>query len=52
MDFEAVILFTQQVYHLQCLQPFDSFCYLRLILFRIKSQPSVAYQNVTYKKSM
>ena len=52
MDFVAIILFKQQVYHLQCLQSFDSFCYLRLLSFRIKSQASVAYQNVAYKKSM
>ena len=29
---------------------FDSFWYLRLLLFRIKSQLGVAYKSVVYKK--
>ena len=33
------MLFTQQVFHLECL------------LFRIKSQPGVAYNGVVYKKA-
>ena len=40
MDFVAVVLFTQQVFHLEC-----------LLLFQIKSQPRVAYKSVDYKKS-
>ena len=40
MDFAAVMLFTQQVFHLEC-----------LLLFRIKSQPGVAYKSVVYKKA-
>ena len=32
MDFLAVMLFTKQVFHLEC-----------LLLFQIKSQPGVAY---------
>ena len=40
MDFVAVILFTQQVFHLEC-----------SLLFRIKSQPGVAYKSVVYKKA-
>ena len=33
------MLFTQQVFHLEC-----------LLLFQIKSQPGVAYESVYYKK--
>ena len=33
MDFVAAMLFTQQVFHLEC-----------LLLFRIKSQPGVGYK--------
>ena len=40
MDFVAVMLFTQQVFHLEC-----------LLLFRIKSQPGVAYKSVDYKNT-
>ena len=40
MDFAAVMLFTQQVFHLEF-----------LLLFRIKSQPGVAYKSVDYKKT-
>ena len=40
MDFIAVMLFTQQVFLLGCLS-----------LFRIKSQPVVAYKCVVYKKA-
>ena len=40
MDFGAVMLFTQQVFYLEC-----------LLLFRIKSQPGVAYKSVVYKKA-
>ena len=40
MDFIAVMLFTQQVFHLEC-----------LLLFKMKSQPGVAYKSVVYKKS-
>ena len=47
MDFVAVMLLTQQVFHLECLLFFNSFCYLRL--FQIKSQPGVAYKSVVYK---
>ena len=39
MDFVAVMLFTQQVSHLES-----------LLLFQIKSQPGVAYKSVDYKK--
>ena len=41
MDFVAVMLFTQQVFRLEC-----------LLLFRVKSQPGVAYESVVYKKSI
>ena len=40
MDFVAVMLFIQQVFHLES-----------LLLFRIKSQPAVAYKSVVYKKA-
>ena len=49
MDFVAVMVFTQQVFRLECY--FDSFWYLRLLLFGIKSQPGVAYKNIFYKKA-
>ena len=39
MDFVAVMLFTQEVFHLQF-----------LLLIRIKSQSGIAYKNVIYKK--
>ena len=35
------MLFTQEVFHLEC-----------LILFWIKSQPGVAHKSVVYKKSI
>ena len=41
MDFVAVMLFTQQVFHLEY-----------LLLFWITSQPGVAYESVAYKKSI
>ena len=41
MDFVAVMLFTEQVFHLEC-----------LVLFRIKSQPGVAYKSVVHKNSI
>ena len=44
------MLFTQQVFRLQCLFSFDSFLYLKLLLFRIKSQLGVAYKSDAYKK--
>ena len=37
----AVMLFNQQVFHLECL--------LMLLLFRIKSQSVIAYKSVVYK---
>lgn len=40
MDFVALMLFTQQVLNLQCL------------LFRIKSQPGVAYESAACEKRM
>ena len=40
MDFVAVMLFTQHVFHLES-----------LLLFRIKSQPGVAYNSAVYKKA-
>ena len=40
MDFVAVMLFTQQVFHWEGL----------LLLFCIKSQPIVAYKSVVYKR--
>ena len=49
MDFVAVMVFTQQVFRLECY--FDSFWYLRLLLFGIKSQPGVAYKNIFCKKA-
>ena len=39
MDVVAVMLFTQLVFHLEC-----------LLLFWIKSQPVVVYKSVAYKK--
>ena len=39
MNFVAVMLFTQQVFHLEC-----------LLSFLIKSQHCVAYKSVDYKK--
>ena len=39
MNFVAAMLFTQQVFHLEC-----------LLLFQIKSQPGFAYKSVDYKK--
>ena len=44
MDFVVVMLFTQQVSHLQCF--FYSVWYVRLV----KSQSGVAYKSVAYKK--
>ena len=38
MDFIAAMLFTQQVFHLEC-----------LLLFQIKSQPCVTYKSVDFK---
>ena len=52
MDFVEVMLFTQQDFHLDVYFSFDSFCYLRLLLFPIKFQPGVVYKSVVYKKSM
>ena len=40
MDFVAVMLFTQQLFHLEC-----------LLLFQIKSQLGVAYKSAVYKKA-
>ena len=40
MDFVAVMLFTKQVFHLEC-----------LLLCRIKSQPDVAYKRFVYKRT-
>ena len=40
MDFVAVMLFTQQVFHLD-----------GLLLFWIKSQPGVACKSVVYKRA-
>ena len=49
MDFVKAMLFTQQVFHLECL----FFCwYLGLLLFRIKSLPSVAYKFRLQKKQV
>ena len=41
MDSVAVMLFNQQVFHLECL--------LMLLLFRIESQSVIAYKSVVYK---
>ena len=40
MDIVAVMLFIQQVFHVEC-----------LLLFQIKCQPGVAYKNVDYKEA-
>ena len=40
MDFVVVMLFTQQVFDLDC-----------LLSLQIKSQPGVAYKSVDYKKA-
>ena len=51
MDFVAVMLFAQQVFHLECLFIyFYSFWYLRLLLFWIKPQPGVAYKCCLWKR--
>ena len=39
MDFVAVMLFTQQLFHLEC-----------LLFIRIKSQSGVAKKSAVYKK--
>ena len=41
MDFAAIMLSAEQIIHLK-----NFILYLRLLLFRIKSQPGVAYKNV------
>ena len=40
MDFVAVMLFNQQVFHLGC-----------LLIFQIKYHLGIAYQSVDYKKA-
>ena len=55
MDFVAVMLFTEQVFYLECLFYFWLLlivkdCYLRFLLFWIKFQPGVAYKSFVYKK--
>ena len=40
MNFVAVTLFTQQVFHLEC-----------LLLIQIKSQSGIAYKSVAYKRN-
>ena len=40
MDFVAVMLFNQQIFHLEY-----------LLLFQIKSQPGVTFKSVDYKKT-
>ena len=40
MDFVAAMLFTQEVFHLEC-----------LLLFWIKCQSGVAYKSVVYKRA-
>ena len=49
MDFVAIKLFIQQVFHLPCFC--NCFGYLRLLLFRIKREPGIAYKNVAYKRA-
>ena len=41
MDFVAVMVFTEHFFQVEY-----------LLLFRVKSQPGVAYKNVVYKKSI
>ena len=41
MYFVAVMLFTHQGFHLECL----------LLLFQIKSQPADAYKSIVYKRA-
>ena len=41
MEFAAVMLFIQKVFHLEC-----------LLLIRMISQPGVAYKSIVYKKSI
>ena len=41
MDFVAVVLFTQQVFHLEC-----------VLLYQIKSQSSAGYKNGDYKNHL
>ena len=40
MDFAAGMVFTQQVFHLEC-----------LLLFQIKSQHGVAYKNIDFENA-
>ena len=42
MDFVTIMLFTEQVF-IHVYFPFNSFLFLRLLLFQIKSQTGVAY---------
>ena len=42
MDSVAVMLFNQQVFHLECFL-------LIVLLFQIKSQSVIAYKSVVYK---
>ena len=48
MDFVAVMFFTHEALYLDCYY-FESFSYLRLLLFQVKCQPGVAYEFF-YKK--
>ena len=43
MEFVAIMLFSQQVFHLEC---------FLLLLFRIKSQPGVACIGIFYKTNI
>ena len=53
MDFVTVMLFIQQVFHLECLDLFWFFLYLRLLYyyFRSNHQPGVAHKHDIYKKT-
>ena len=48
MGFAALMLFTQQAFIHNVYFSFNSFRYLRLLFFRIKSQPGVAYKSDAY----
>ena len=53
MDFVTVMLFIQQVFHLECLVLFCFFLCLRLLYyyFRSNHQPGVAHKHDIYKKT-
>ena len=51
MDFAAVILFAQQLCHLESFFLFWLLLILEMLLSWIKSQPVVAYKSIFYKNA-